>query len=44
MIDNVSILLSIVATAYVVFQAIRLDKTLPWFGERSKVPPVKPRR
>jgi hypothetical protein len=46
MINNVSILLSILAVAYVIGRAIRLDKTRPWFerttGSSSAGPPIPP--
>ena len=43
MINNASILLSILATGYVVFRAIQLDKLMPWFGRRSP-PAAQPKR
>ena len=35
MINNLSILFSLLVVGYAVLQAIRLDKTEPWFGKLS---------
>jgi hypothetical protein len=37
MIDSLTILLTCAACIYVAFQAVRLDRLLPWFA-----PPVRP--
>lgn len=34
MIDNLSILISLLAVGFVVFKAVVLDRTLPWFGPK----------
>ncbi len=33
MINNLSILLSLIVVGYTVLKAIKLDKTEPWFGK-----------
>lgn len=33
MINNMSILLSLLVVGYTILRAIRLDKTEPWFGK-----------
>jgi hypothetical protein len=35
MIDNATIVISTVLVVYVIWQAVRLDKLLPWFESRS---------
>lgn len=38
MINNLSILFSIVAVFWVGFRAVVLDRKLPWFGAASQMP------
>ena len=38
MIDDFSILLSTMLCVFVIFRAVRLDRTLPWYAELKREP------
>jgi hypothetical protein len=43
MIDNLAILISTIMILYVLLQAIRLNRTMPWFPRASRPPSGLPR-